>query len=45
MVIGAPYEVTEDLMNHFHVDVVCHGWTEVVGDPFEVSEEFIGFLK
>jgi len=29
VVIGAPYSVTEDLMNHFKVDMVCHGKTPV----------------
>ncbi|XP_054715915.1 ethanolamine-phosphate cytidylyltransferase-like [Uloborus diversus] len=32
VVIGAPYEVTADLMNHFKVDIVCHGQTPIVED-------------
>ncbi|ETE70352.1 Ethanolamine-phosphate cytidylyltransferase [Ophiophagus hannah] len=32
VVIGAPYSVTADLLDHFKVDVVCHGMTEVVPD-------------
>lgn len=29
VVIGAPYAVTSDLMDHFKVDVVCHGKTPI----------------
>lgn len=29
VVIGAPYEVTVDLMEHFNVSVVCHGDTDI----------------
>ena len=25
VVIGAPYDVTRETMEHFNVDVVCHG--------------------
>ncbi|XP_055876494.1 ethanolamine-phosphate cytidylyltransferase-like isoform X2 [Biomphalaria glabrata] len=32
VVIGAPYAVTPDLMEHFKVDVVCHGQTPVMPD-------------
>jgi len=41
VVIGAPYAVTEELMKHFNVDLVCHGLTPVVsdsGDPYEVPK-------
>lgn len=31
--IGAPYSVTKDLMEHFKVDVVCHGQTVISPDP------------
>lgn len=39
MVIGAPYEVTKDLMEHFDVSVVCHGQTPIMpcedgSDPY-----------
>lgn len=42
VVIGAPYIVTKDLLDHFHVDVVVHGHTSVApaldgSDPYEVS--------
>ncbi|XP_034249352.1 ethanolamine-phosphate cytidylyltransferase isoform X1 [Thrips palmi] len=32
VVIGAPYAVTKDLMEHFKVDVVCHGKTHISPD-------------
>lgn len=32
VVIGAPYAVTSELMEHFKVDVVCHGMTPVMPD-------------
>lgn len=32
VVIGAPYDVTPDLMEHFNVDVVCHGMTPIMPD-------------
>lgn len=39
VVIGAPYTVTKELMDHFNVDVVCHGRTPVQpeegDDPYE----------
>lgn len=40
--MGAPYTVSQDLMDHFKVDLVCHGDTpykpDVNGkDPYEVS--------
>lgn len=40
VVIGAPYNVTKDLMDHFKIDVVVHGETPVLlddngEDPFD----------
>ncbi|XP_005283123.1 ethanolamine-phosphate cytidylyltransferase isoform X1 [Chrysemys picta bellii] len=32
VVIGAPYAVTADLLDHFKVELVCHGLSEVVPD-------------
>ncbi|KAE8737862.1 hypothetical protein FOCC_FOCC016674 [Frankliniella occidentalis] len=32
VVIGAPYAVTQDLMEHFKVNVVCHGKTHIPAD-------------
>lgn len=39
VVIGAPYEVTKDLMEHFNVSIVCHGQTSIMlcesgADPY-----------
>jgi hypothetical protein len=44
-VIGAPYAVTKELMDHFKVDLVVHGKTEVFpdtdgSDPYAVSVIF-----
>ena len=30
--IGAPYSVTAEMLDHFRVSVVCHGSTPVAGD-------------
>ena len=30
VVIGAPYAVTRDLMEHFNVSIVCHGQTRIM---------------
>ncbi|KAL1517304.1 hypothetical protein ABEB36_001085 [Hypothenemus hampei] len=32
VVIGAPYQITEDVMTHFNIDVVIHGKTVVQND-------------
>ena len=32
VVIGAPYSVTKEMMDHFNVSVVCHGQTPVSPD-------------
>lgn len=32
VVIGAPYKVTKELMQHFKVDMVCHGTANVAND-------------
>ena len=32
MVISAPYTVTKELMDHFKVDLVVHGKTDVLPD-------------
>lgn len=45
VVIGAPYVVTAELMEHFRVDVVCHGQTPIQADaatskdPYQVPKE------
>ncbi|CAH2091040.1 unnamed protein product [Euphydryas editha] len=43
VVIGAPYSVTADLMDHFRVSVVCHGKTPISldvdnSDPYKVPK-------
>ncbi|XP_060535257.1 ethanolamine-phosphate cytidylyltransferase isoform X2 [Cylas formicarius] len=37
VVIGAPYKVTKDLMDHFKVDLVVHGLTPVMADVDEAD--------
>jgi ethanolamine-phosphate cytidylyltransferase len=47
VVIGAPYEVTKDLMEHFNVDVVCHGRTQISdkhGDPYALPKQMNKFV-
>ncbi|KAM9456860.1 ethanolamine-phosphate cytidylyltransferase-like [Clarias gariepinus] len=44
VVIGAPYTVSRDLLDHFKVDLVCHGKTEVFpdtdgSDPYAVPRK------
>lgn len=41
VVIGAPYEVSKELMEHFKVNTVCHGQTYIPsehGDPYVVPK-------
>jgi ethanolamine-phosphate cytidylyltransferase len=43
VVIGAPLSVTKDLMDHFKVDIVCHGQTAIAfeagqHDPYAVPK-------
>ncbi|XP_055382017.1 ethanolamine-phosphate cytidylyltransferase isoform X1 [Condylostylus longicornis] len=49
VVIGAPYSVTKDLMEHFKVDVVCHGQTPISLDhgnidPYAIPKTLGKFL-
>lgn len=49
VVIGAPYTVTRDLMEHFKVNLVIHGMTKVMfdedgRDPFEYPKKVGKFL-
>ncbi len=32
VVIGAPYAVTSELMDHFKINLVCHGTSTVMAD-------------
>lgn len=46
VVIGAPYKVTKELLEHFKVDLVVHGFTQVSpdldgSDPYEVILFFL----
>lgn len=48
VVIGAPYKVTEDLMNHFNVSMVVHGSTQTMpcedgSDPYDVPKKLDKF--
>lgn len=51
VVIGAPYSVTKELMEHFKVDVVCHGKTsihidpETGKDPYEIPKEMGKYVE
>ncbi|KAI8426170.1 hypothetical protein MSG28_005111, partial [Choristoneura fumiferana] len=43
VVIGAPYSVTAELMDHFKVQVVCHGATTISrdsdgSDPYQILD-------
>lgn len=49
VVIGAPYSVTNDLMEHFNVDIVCHGQTAITmdadqQDPYAVPKKMGKFI-
>ncbi len=44
VVIGAPYAVSKSLMEHFKVDIVCHGKTHIDpdldgSDPYAVPKQ------
>ena len=48
VVIGAPYEVSREMMDHFRVDLVCHGHTPVADgeagdDPYYVPKQLNKF--
>lgn len=41
VVIGAPYEVSKELIEQLNVDVVCHGQTYIPsehGDPYAIPK-------
>lgn len=43
VVIEAPYSITEELLDHFKIDIVCHGKTNIEPDeegrdPYEVAK-------
>jgi len=50
VVIGAPFTITNELMNHFKVDVVVHGGTQIIkdesgNDPYRVARDQHKFVK
>lgn len=49
VIIGAPYVVTEELLNQFNVKVVVHGKTEVTSldsvDPYHVPKQLGIFIE
>lgn len=50
VVIEAPYTVTEELMDHFRINLVCHGKTKVEPDeqgrdPYEIPKQMGKFLE
>ncbi|KAK6632727.1 Ethanolamine-phosphate cytidylyltransferase [Polyplax serrata] len=50
VVIGAPYSVTRNLMEHFKVDIVCHGNTQIVpdvngSDPYAIPKQMGKFVQ
>ncbi|CAO1300742.1 unnamed protein product [Diamesa serratosioi] len=47
VVIGAPYNVTKELIEHFNVDTVCHGQTYIPnegGDPYAIPKTMGKFM-
>ncbi|XP_064635092.1 ethanolamine-phosphate cytidylyltransferase-like isoform X3 [Lineus longissimus] len=49
VVIGAPYTVTQQMMDHFSIDLVCHGITKISPDidgidPYEIPKKADKFL-
>jgi ethanolamine-phosphate cytidylyltransferase len=50
VVIGAPYSITEELLDHFNVDLVCHGKTSIEPDedgldPYLVAKAVGKYLE
>lgn len=50
VVMEAPYSITEELIDHFKVDVVCHGKTSIELDengrnPYEVAKELGKYVE
>ena len=48
--IGAPYKVSQDLLDHFRVDIVVHGFTNVApdldgSDPYELPKQLDKFIN
>lgn len=50
VVMEAPYTITEELIDHFKIDIVCHGKIAIEPDengrdPYEVAKELGKFLE
>lgn len=50
VVMEAPYSITEELLTHFNVDIVCHGKTSVEldedgRDPYEVARQLGKYVE
>lgn len=50
VVMEAPYSITEELIDHFKVDLVCHGKTQIEPDisgqdPFRVAKKMDKFVE
>lgn len=50
VVMEAPYSITEELIDHFNIDLVCHGKTQIeLGEdgrnPYEVAKEMGKYIE
>lgn len=50
VVIEAPYSITEELIDHFKVDIVCHGKTQIESDelgrnPYQVAKDLGKYVE
>lgn len=50
VVMEAPYSITEELLDHFKIDIVCHGKTQIDLDehgrhPYEVAKELGKYVE
>lgn len=50
VVMEAPYSITEELIDHFKIDIVCHGKTTIELDdngknPYEVAKELGKYVE
>lgn len=50
VVLGAPYTITESFIQHYNIDLVCHGETDVIpdengNDPYIVPKQMDKFVS
>lgn len=50
VVMEAPYTITEELLDHFKIDIVCHGKTQIEPDengqnPYHVAKERGNYIE